>query len=180
MACVARQDAQADRLTSEFCLNVMSIPTKSDWGEIDKNDLDAQYAFKQFYGKSLSEAENMFRKNALHYQEDLYSMPGKVFSYYVQAFINYLASGDSAGDSDGASSFLHMIIWLLKNDRKNVHAQTLASLLGTAEAVSKKQQYYGASADIYGNFPALFKEIESRANGVWLPGREQDKGAEES
>ncbi len=92
----------------------MKIPTISDWGRVDQDDLDAAWAFKQFSGKSFEEAEALFQSNALYYQEDLQSMPAKAFNFYAPALAAYLTSERAAGDSDGASSFLHTVIWMLE------------------------------------------------------------------
>jgi hypothetical protein len=81
----------------------MTIPTLRDWGEIDKDDLDAQGALKQFLGKSFLDAEALFAENALYYGEDLQSMPTAVFNFYAPALARYLTSDKSRGDCDGAS-----------------------------------------------------------------------------
>jgi hypothetical protein len=60
-------------------LGDMKIPSRADWGDIDRNALDAEWALKQFVGKSFAEAEAMFQYNALYYQEDLQSMPSIPF-----------------------------------------------------------------------------------------------------
>jgi hypothetical protein len=42
----------------------MKPPGRDDRGEIDHDDLDADGAFQQFFGKSFEQAEEMFRPNA--------------------------------------------------------------------------------------------------------------------
>ena len=42
----------------------MSIPTRNDWGNIDQDDLDANWALKNFLGKSSAEAMQLFKENA--------------------------------------------------------------------------------------------------------------------
>jgi len=137
----------------------MKIPSKSDWGVIEKNDLDAVCAFKQFFGKSLDEAEMMFRENALYYQEDLISMPPVAFNYYAPVFAKYILSGNAEGDSDGASSFLHMILELLQANRSLATSTTEKILLAAATIVANKQDFYDADTDIYGAFPELYDKI---------------------
>lgn len=137
----------------------MEIPSKFDWGVVEKNDLDAVCAFKQFFGKSLDEAEMMFRENALYYQEDLISMPPVAFNYYAPVFANYILSGYAEGDSDGASSFLHMILELLQANRSLATSTTEKILLAAAKTVANKQDFYDADIDIYGAFPELYDQI---------------------
>lgn len=135
------------------------MPSKSSWGVIDKNNLDAECAFRQFAGKSLEEAEELFRDNALHYQEDLLSMPSIAFNYYAPVFAKYVLSNDAKGDSDGASSFLHMVIELLQANRSLAAEETEQTLLAAAEIVVLRQAFYDADIDIYGDFSDLYEQI---------------------
>src|SRR5437773_949742 len=95
----------------------MQIPSRADWGDVDESDLDAKWAFDTFLGKSFSGAEAMFQYNALYYQEDLQSMPPVPFNFYTPALVSYITSERAQGDSDGASSFLRLVSWLLKSKR---------------------------------------------------------------
>jgi len=137
----------------------MKIPTKSDWGVIDKKDLDARCAFKQFAGKSLKQAEELFQDNALYYQEDLLSMPAIAFNCYAPMFAKYLLSEKARDDSDGASSFLHMLIELFQGNPSLVTSEVKTVLLDAASKVAGKQRFYEADTDIYGNFSDLHKKI---------------------
>ena len=137
----------------------MKTPKKSDWGVIEKDNLDAEWAFKQFAGKLPDEAEWLFRENALYYQEDLLSMPPVAFNCYAPVFAKYILSDHAESDPDGASSFLHMIIELLKANRSLATPETMKALVDAAHIVSKKQDYYDADIDIYGKFSELYNEI---------------------
>jgi len=137
----------------------MKIPSKSDWGVIEKNNLDAECAFKQFAGKSLDEAEKMFRENALYYQEDLISMPSIAFNCYAPVFARYVLSDYAESDSDGASSFLHMIIELLQANRLLATLETVNILLDAANIVSNRQEFYDADINIYGEFSELYNRM---------------------
>ena len=142
----------------------MKIPNKSDWGAIEENNLDAECAFRQFAGKSLGEAEDMFRENALYYQEDLISMPSIAFNCYAPVFAKYILSNYAESDSDGASSYLCMIIELLQTETRLLATpETLKFLLDTAKIVSNKQDFYDADIDVYGDFPELYKRISHLA-----------------
>jgi hypothetical protein len=138
----------------------MQIPTREDWGQVNEADLDAKWAFDTFLGKSFAEAEAMFQENALHYQEDLQSMPRVPFNYYTPALIKYVTSERAKGDSDGASSFLRLIIWLLKSNREVISPGTEQQLLAAAAHVAERQDFYAADASIYDDFRDLYREIQ--------------------
>jgi len=140
-------------------LGAMKIPSKSEWGAIEKDNLDAEWAFKQFAGKSLDDAEKMFRENAFYYQEDLISMPSIAFNCYAPVFAKYILSDYAKSDPDGASSFLHMVIELLEANRSLATPETEKALLDAAKIVSNKQNFYNADIDIYGEFSELYNKI---------------------
>jgi hypothetical protein len=142
----------------------MNKPSISDWGEIDKKDLDAAWAFKQFSGKSFEEAEALFQSNALYYQEDLQSMPAAAFNFYAPALAKYLTSERAAGDSDGASSFLHTMVWMFKTRRNIITPETEQLLVSAADHVARNQGFYDADVSIYGQFSSLYSEILSLAS----------------
>ena len=137
----------------------MKIPGKPEWGVIEKDNLDAEWAFKQFSGKSLEDAEKMFRENALYYQDDLIAMPSIAFNCYAPVFAKYILSEHAESDSDGASSFLHLVIELLQANRSLAALETVKILLDAAKIVSTKQNYYDADIDIYGEFSDLYNTI---------------------
>ena len=137
----------------------MNIPSKNDWGKIDPKDLDANWAYKQFIGKSFSEAESMFRENALYYQEDLQSMSEIPFNFYVQALEKYIISKAAKNDSDGASSFLGMVAWMIKKRQSILSKENKEKLLSASDHIANNQNFYDADIDIYGNFTEKLKEI---------------------
>jgi hypothetical protein len=135
------------------------IPTTSDWGEIDPNDLDARSALEQFLGQSFSSAEELFASNALFYGEALQSMPPVPFNFYARALAKYITSGKARGDADGASSFLHTLAWILETRPEIVDPETKATLLKAAEQVATNQAFYDASVSIYKRFPDRLNRI---------------------
>lgn len=142
----------------------MSIPSRSDWGELDVRDLDAKSALESFVGKSFSEAESMFRSNALYYQEELQSLPVIPFNFYAPALVSYLMSDSAKGDSDGASSFLHMLAWMFKSNRQVIAPQTQTILLEAANRIAQRQEFYDATEHIYGKFADIYSEIRRLVN----------------
>ena len=53
----------------------MQMPGLRDWGLVDENSLDAESAFRAFFGKSLTESRSLFVQNALFYRQELSSRP---------------------------------------------------------------------------------------------------------
>ena len=135
----------------------MEIPKEEDWGNWN-DDLDTRYAFKQFGGKSISEAVDLFIENALYYQEDLQWMPIIPFQYYIHAYKEYLLSDKSSDDSDAASCYLRLIKCKLGTDR-NCIIDIFDSLLPSINFVADNQAFYDADISIYGNFKDLYSEI---------------------
>jgi hypothetical protein len=142
----------------------MTIPTKQDWGIIDKNDLDAMYAYKNFYGRSTSQVYKFFVENALHYQEDLLSMPIIPFNYYAQIFADYIISQSAKEDSDGASSYLHFIVEMLTSFKELPTSEIKKKLLCNAKIVAEQQEYYDADPCIYGDFLNIYKQVARLSN----------------
>lgn len=141
----------------------MEIPNRADWGDIDETDLDGKCSFEHFFDVSFDEAEAMFQRNALYYQEDLQSMPSAAFNFYAPALAKYIISERAAGDSDGASSFLHTVAWMLKTQRNIIASETEKLLLSASDYVARNQQFYEADVDIYGKFSDTYEEIRSLA-----------------
>jgi hypothetical protein len=138
----------------------MRIPTREDWGQIDLNDLDGQWALNSFLGKSRQEAAMMFESNAYAHGEDIQSMPRCVFNYYVPPLLEYLLSGKARGDSDGASSFLNRVLWLFQS-QPEVVGEMKAVILAAAEKIAKRQEFYGADESIYGSFQSIASQLRA-------------------
>lgn len=78
--------------------------------EINVSDtLDGRCAVENFLGKSLEEAESVFRENFRRSQEDLRFMGPKAFCFYLPAAISYLRSAASEGNSDAVRLFCGMV-----------------------------------------------------------------------
>jgi hypothetical protein len=138
----------------------MKIPTEADWRS-EPWCLDAQCAYRNFHGKSLEEAVKLFEENALRYQEDVVSMPGRVFGYYLKAYMTYLMSDAAQGDSDGASGFITLIAF-----KAEYRPEDIAPLWPEIEPVLKRiaehQDWYDALWEVYGSFRHCIHEIVER------------------
>jgi hypothetical protein len=126
----------------------MSVPTASDINVYDS--LDERSACMHFLGKSLAEAEGLFRDNALYYQEDLMFMGPVAFRFYVPAFISYIRSNHSTGDSDAVSCFQGLIqFWV---DHYGPEVTPVAGMLASAcQYILDSYQKFEIPTEIYGD-----------------------------
>ena len=147
---------------THFLVIQMKIPTEQDW-EDWQGDLDTRYAYKMFFGKSLSDAVELFVDNALGRQEDLMWMPKTPFQFYLQAYKEYILSDRSENDSDGASCYLNLIKYKLEEESTQV-TEIFETIVTSLEIVSKNQKYYDANIDIYGDFTQTFELIKEIYN----------------
>ena len=129
----------------------------------DHEDWDAAYARKNFQGKTLTEAELLFRDNALHYQEDLMHMGPDGFRYYVPAFTRYLESPDAVDDSDAVNCFASLIAY-----RLDWQPQTLAPvaslLVKTCQHILQQYDRFDLIPEIYGDLRPDYEAIITRLN----------------
>src|SRR5260221_12216404 len=126
----------------------MTLPSAKEINPHD--DLDGRVACKNFLGKSLDEAEALFRENSTHYQEGLMWMGPIAFRFYVPALIHYIKSEAATGDSDIISCFAGLVEFRLEHEA--------AELLPIAEQLASVCDYiiqhYGRfdlSREIYGD-----------------------------
>ena len=124
-------------------------PSENDWRS-EVWCLDAQAAYRDFSGKSLQEAESLFKENAIRYQERLMFMPSICFLFYIVAYLDYLDSEDSAGDSDAANCFLGLVECRLA---ELAQVETLClRVCQTLTAIGDRQAWYDADEALYGSF----------------------------
>jgi hypothetical protein len=140
----------------------MEVPSKDDWEEA-RTGLDQAHAFRNFFGKSLEDAHKLFVQCALSYQEDLVYMPEKPFRYYVRAYIHYMQSEKSRGDSDAANCFLGLVETRLRD-----HPEWLEANWNQIDPIlnriaNQQEEFYDASPSIYGDFAKkVSRLIENR------------------
>lgn len=124
-------------------------PTEDDWHS-EPWCLDAKAAYERFNGKTLDQAVSMIAADALNREEDLMFMPAICFRYYLPAYLQYLISDSSHGDSDGASCVFGLIDHRL--DDIVGDATLLRNVGGTIAHVCDRQSWYDADESIYGSF----------------------------
>ena len=137
------------------------IPGPKDWAGYEK-DLDARYAHKLFFGKSVPEVMEHFSVGGrcIERADELRFMPRKAFQYYIQAFAEYINSERAEGDSDAASPFLRFLIDREERDPGSV-MEIYGKLSDTIDFVATHQDYFHAPRDIYGRFQELGDKIRA-------------------
>ncbi len=144
-----------------------AIPGVKEWAG-DPDDLDLQYARKNYFGKSQEEAMTLFSNNPIESIDEIRWMPPEPFRYYLGAFAAYLSRGEALKDdmaSDAASSFLHLVEEKLA-DAPQIIAPILEEMLPVAEYVAQNQDLFDADVDIYGNFLERYEQIKKLASSV--------------
>src|SRR5687768_7119908 len=118
--------------------------------QINVNDsLDEQWACKHFLGKTVEQAELLFRENALYYQEALGWMGPVAFRYYISAFIRYIQSEHSAGDADAVSCFASILEQRIEKTRDV--SPVAGALADACRYVMKHYDRFDVDQSIYGD-----------------------------
>jgi len=126
-----------------------SIPSEADWRS-EPWGIDTPYAYEHFGGKTSAEAFELFKDNAIYYQEDVMFMPEACLPFYAGVYMKYLMSDDSKDDSDGASCFFGVAE--LRADEIRSSRGLTRSFVRCLEHLAKHQAYYDAEESIYGSF----------------------------
>jgi len=135
----------------------MTLPRRQDINVHDS--LDERTACEHFLGKSLEEAEALFREDSLRYQEDLMFMGASAFRFYVQAAINYIQSEQAIGDPDIINCLAGILEHRLKFEAQELFA--VASQLALAcRFVIENYDRFDLTLDIYGDLRPRFQSLE--------------------
>lgn len=97
-----------------------NLPAFRDLSPSLGENLDEKLAAEHFLGKTLREAENLFRENAIHYAGDLMWMGDAAFAFYFMAFSRYLKSSHADGDSDALNSLASIIAFRVEHEPKSI------------------------------------------------------------
>ncbi len=135
----------------------MKIPSREEWGDFE-GDLDARYAFKVFFGKSISEAVPLFQENPIQTTDELRFMPAVPFRYYIMAFRGYILSEESRDDSDAASCYLRLIQQKVSEEPDTI-SPVMPALIESVQKVAEAQSFYDADLHIYGDFKQISAQI---------------------
>ena len=144
----------------------MTLPTRHDINVHDS--LDERSACEHFLGKSLEEAEALFRENSGYYQEDLMFMGAAGFRFYVQAAINYIQSPAATGDSDIVSCFADILEHRFEHEAEELGpiAKSLASI---CDYIVAHYDRFDVTPEIYGALRQRFRSLQKEFSE--MPGR---------
>lgn len=126
------------------------IPTYSEWRSVPWC-LDIRSAYDHFFGKAIAEAQQLFEESAIDYQEDLMFMPTPCLRYYITAYLQYLLSDRSSGDSDGAFCFFGLVE-IRHSDINRFDSETVDHVKAVLQKLGTHQEWYVADPAIYGDF----------------------------
>ena len=138
----------------------MKLPTAR---EINPNaadvDFDGGHAERHFLGKTLEEAEALFRENSIYYQEDLMWMGPVGFRFYVRAAINYLRSDAATGDSGMVHAFVGLLgFWLEFHPKELV--PVAAELAAACASLRAEYDRFDVAPEIYGDLRPRLQSLE--------------------
>ena len=134
----------------------MRVPTRDEVNVY--NSLDEITACEHFCGKTLEEADALFRENGLHYCQDLMWMGSKAFTFYLQAAINYLQSEASREDSDMINCLKGVVEY-----RKNEEAFDSARdrVRSMVDYVINHYDKFDVDIAIYGDVLGAFRQLQN-------------------
>ncbi|MCX6907435.1 MAG: hypothetical protein NTY01_05275 [Verrucomicrobia bacterium] len=127
-------------------MNSATLPTRQEINVYDS--LDERSACEHFLGKTLEEAEALFRENSLYYQEDLMFMGASAFRFYVQAAINYIQSESAIGDGAIISCFASILEHRLEHEPQAL-APVIPQLLSACRFITEHWDSFDLTPEIY-------------------------------
>jgi hypothetical protein len=140
----------------------MTLPTRQDINVHDS--LDERTACEHFLGKSLAEAEALFREASVIYQEDLMFMGASAFRFYVQAAVRYIQSEAAAGDSDIINCFAGILERRLEYEAEELRP-IAARLASICAYILEHYERFDLAPNIYGDFRPRFQALQQAFSG---------------
>jgi len=136
----------------------MTLPSHQDINVHDS--LDERSASEHFLGKTLEQAEALFRENSLYYQEDLMWMGPRAFCYYVDAVIRYVQSEAASRDTDIILSLISILEFRLEHQPADM--LPVAGKLGAfCDYIVQHHERFQLAAEYYGDFRARFQVLQT-------------------
>jgi hypothetical protein len=135
----------------------MTLPSRQDINVYDS--LDERNACEHFLGKTLEQAEALFRENSLCYQGDLMWMGAAAFRFYVQAAIRYAQSEAAAGDSAFASCLAMIFEFRLQHGAAEL-VPIAGQLADTCGYFVEHYERFDLTPEIFGDVRARFQKLQ--------------------
>lgn len=139
-----------------------TLPSKED---INDGTLDGDYAERNFYGKNIHEAAQLFFESSEYYAADFLGMKDKGFVFYFPSVEPYLLSDESDNDSECISLLLLVIDFKIKyrpaaiDEISDVILRILIYILNNLEKFDMLDELWG---DCPGKIQNLIDRIKSR------------------
>ena len=120
-----------------------------------------QRVVKMFSGKTLEEAEGLFREDGLSRQEDLMHMGPLGFIFYFPAALRYLKSPMSSGDSSFVSSMTGLLEWRVLGEYEDYDQIRSArtEMIEFCNRLIEHYDFYGVDIDIYGDLRPYLEKL---------------------
>lgn len=135
----------------------MNIPSRSD---IDiYGSPDEESACDHFLGKTLAQAEQMFRESGEYYQEDLMWMGPVAFAFYLPAALDYLRSDAAAGDDHLVNCLYDIVMFRIDQERFALAIDTVNAMV---EYVIGNYDKFRVDTEIYGDVLQKYKSLKHR------------------
>jgi hypothetical protein len=137
----------------------LPIPTAK---EINVHDsLDERSACEHFLGKSLADAELLFRDNSIYYQEDLMWMGPIAFQYYGEAAIRYIQGEHAELDADIINCFAGLLEFRLEC-LPNSLSPIATRLNETCHYILEHWKKFDISPAIYGDLKSRYVLLRTK------------------
>lgn len=136
----------------------MRLPTAKEINPIPE-DLDGKCAEQHFFGKSMEEAEALFRENSLYYQEDLMFMGAAAFRFYVPAAISYIQSGAATNDPDIINCLAGILEHRLEFDAREL-SPVAPQIASVCRYILEHYDRFALTPEIYGDLRPRFLTLE--------------------
>lgn len=143
----------------------MTLPSAKEISPYD--DLDGRRACDHFLGKTIEEAEALFRQNPEYYQDDLLWMGPAAFRYYVQAAIRFIRSPDAAEESDFINGFESTLRLRLEQEPDEL-APLAEKLCDVCIYIIEHYESFDLEPEIYGDLRTNYKALQEAFSHLTL------------
>ncbi len=141
------------------------VPTREEWGKCPAHvlDLDWNWSFEHYAGKSNEEVAATVAGNPLSAAEDVRYMNRVPFRYYVKGYCECLAQRrfDAHHMADAASCLFGTIEYKLQHDPASL-LPVDETVMRTLQFAADQQDEIEASHAIYGDFQEKLRAIQQR------------------
>lgn len=136
-------------------LTRMTLPSRQEINPHD--DLDGRLACEHFYGKTLEEAEALFRENDIYYQSDLLWMGVPAFRFYLSAVDRFIRHA-TEDISDFVAHFASTLESRLEQDAREL-TSVAAQLLELCDYILEHWAKFEIGTATYGDVGVRYMSL---------------------